>query len=226
MVYKMINSRYRVFIESFIFAALIMLIGFILGFYVESYRVEKAVEESKNFEIEALDLKLQNYYYQMMNEASCTAAINQNFIFADDIYEKGLLLERYEEANQLNDEIKREKKRYVLLKTELWLNSILLKEKCGGENKTFHTLVYIYSDNQNDLAKKGEQMAVSNILGQIKEEYGNRIILLPIAGDLGLNSIELQRRIYKIDYLPSLIIDEEEVIEGFSTKDKIESFLK
>lgn len=225
MVYKIINSKYRVFIETLILTTMILAIGFLLGFYFEFSRVNGAINEAKNFEIEALDLKLQDYYYQVMDETSCEASIFQNFIFADDIYKKGLELEKYEEANQLSDDIKREKRRYVLLKTELWINSILLKQKCGGENKTFHTLVYMYSDNQNDLIKKAEQSALSNILGQIKEEKGNKIILLPIAGDLDLQAVDLQRKIYKIGYLPSLIIDEEHVLSGFHLKEEIEKYL-
>ncbi len=226
MVYKIINSKYGIFIETFILAFMILIIGFLIGFYVESVRVNKIVDESRTFELEALDLKLQNYYYQIMTKASCNEAISQNFIFADQLYESGLIIDKYEQANQISDEILREKKRYVLLKTELWLNSILLKEKCGGVNETFHTLVYIYSDNKNDLAKKGEQMAVSNILGQIKEEKGNKVVLLPIAGDLDLGSVNLQRRIYNITYLPSILIDEKYVFTGFKSKEELEKYLK
>ncbi|MEK6926669.1 MAG: hypothetical protein AABW50_05315 [Nanoarchaeota archaeon] len=224
MVYKITSSKYWIFIETFIIAALILVIGFFLGFYVEFNRVNNVADDAKKFEIEALDLKLQNYYYQIMDEASCSQAIKQNFIFADDIYEKGLIIERYEQANQLSDEIKNEKKKYVLLKTELWLNSILLKEKCGKDN--FHTVVYFYSDDQRDLAKKATQSAISNVLYQLKQEKGNEIILLPIAGDLDLNIVNLQKRIYNVTYLPSLVIDEQRVIEGFVTKDELQQYLK
>ncbi len=225
MVHEVIKSKYGIFIEVFILAFFILIIGFFLGFYVESVRVSKVIDDSRTFEIEALDLKLQNYYFQIMNSASCNEAIKQNFIFADELYESGLVLDRYEQANQISDEILREKKKYVLLKTELWLNSIVLKEKCGGENKTFHTVTYLYSDNKNNLAKKGEQTVVSNILGQIKEEKGNSVVLLPIAGDLGLKSVDLQRRVYNITYLPSVIIDEKYVFSGFHTKEELDKYL-
>ncbi len=226
MVYKIMNSKYSVFIEVFILAFVILLIGFFLGFYIESVRVNKVIDDARTFEIDALDLKLQDYYYQIMDRASCTEAINQNFIFADNLYEKGLIIDRYEQANQISDEILREKKNYVLLKTELWLNSIILKGKCGGSNQTFHTLVYLYSDNKNDLAKKGEQMVISNILGQIKEEQGNEVVLLPIAGDLDLNIVNLQKRVYNVTYLPSVLIDEKYLFSGFHTKEELEKYLK
>ncbi|MFH1327106.1 MAG: hypothetical protein ABIH59_03195 [archaeon] len=225
MVHKIINNKYRVFIETLLLTILLLGAGFLAGYYVEFSRVDKAIDDSREFELEALDLKLQNYYYQIMDENSCEGAINQNFIFADDLYEEGLNLEKYEKANQISEAIKREKRRYVLLKTELWLNSILLKEKCGGENKTFHTVVYIYSDDKNNLAKKAEQSALSDILGKIKEEMGNEIILLPIAGDLDLHIVDLQKKIYGIGYFPSIIIDEEHVLRGFHSKEEIEQYL-
>jgi hypothetical protein len=192
-----------------------------MGFLIEYGRTASVINDYKSFEVSALDLRLQNYYYQIMGVASCDDAIEQNLIFADDIYEKGLLIQKYEDANKLSDDILVEKKRYVLLKTELWLNSILLKEKCGND---FHTVVYIYSQT-DDLVKEAEQDSLSDVLGKIKEEKGNKIILIPIAGDIGLDIVDLQVRVYGIDYLPSVIIDEKTVLKGFQSKENIEKYL-
>jgi hypothetical protein len=225
MVYEITKDKNKVFIETLVIAILILLIGFSLGFYFEYLRVNNAVDESRTFEIEALDLKLQNYYYQIMDKASCDEALKQNLLFADDLYNMGLTLDKYEEANKISDEILREKRKYVLLKTELWLNSILLKEKCKAENEKFHTIVYLYSNDKTDLAKNGEQMVVSNTLKELKEKRGNDIILLPIAGDLGLKSVDLQMKIYNITYLPSIIIDEKTVLTSFNSVEDIEKYL-
>lgn len=222
MVYQIIKTRYRVFIETLILTLLILLVGFFIGFYIEFSRTNKLVNDYKTFEIGALDLKLQNYYYQIMDEASCEKAIKQNFIFADNIYNEGLLLEKYEEVNELSRDILLEKKRYVLLKTELWLNSILLKEKCDNP---FHTVVYIYSQNE-DAVKEAEQNAISNTLKELKEKKGNYIVLIPIAGDLGLGAVDLQIDTYNISYLPSIVIDEKYMLKSFQNLEDIEKYLK
>lgn len=223
MVYKIVDNKYRIFIESFLIAAVIFLIGFSIGFYVENHRTSAIVKEYKLNEIKALDLKLQNYYYQIMDNRSCSKAINQNFIFADQVYEEGLKLEKFEEANQISDEINTEKKRYVLLKTELWLNTILLKEKCQGD---FDTVVYLYSGDPTNTIKVAQQKMISNTLKDLKEKYGNKIVLLPIAGDLNLNIVNLQMEIYNITYLPSIIINEKNVLEGFNNLEEIEEYLE
>jgi hypothetical protein len=222
MVHQIVKSKHRVFAESLIITLLILSLGFLFGTYIESSRTSNVIENYKYFEIDALDLKLQNYYYQIMDKASCEEAIKQNFIFADEIYEQGLIIQRYEDGNKLTGDLLLEKKRYVLLKTELWLNSILLKEKC--ENP-FHTVIYVYSQSSNTL-KDAEQTAISKTLKEIKEERGDEIVLIPIAGDLGLGSVDMQLRIYNVTYLPSLIIDEEHIIEGFKKKGEIEKYLE
>ena len=222
MVYKIVKNRNFVFLETLIITLALLIIGFSIGFLLESLRTNSVVENYKNFEIEALDLKLQNYYYQIMDSASCENAIKQNFIFADNLYDKGLLIEQYEKANQISEELLLEKKRYVLLKTELWLNSQILKKKC---NNPFHTIVYLYSNNANKV-KQAEQRAVSDELRMIKENYGNKVILLPIAGDLELDIVDMQLRVYNITYFPSTIIDEKTVLNGFNSKEEIEKYLK
>lgn len=223
MVHQIVKleSKYRIFIETLVLTLLILIIGFSIGFYVESYRANSLIENYKNLEVEALDLKLQSYYFQIMDVESCEVAINGNFEFADRIYDKGLQIEKYEDASELLDNIILEKKKYALLKNELWLNSILLKEKC---NSPFHTITYFYM-KEDSLFKEAEQKAISDNLKKLKEEFGNSIVLLPIAGDLDLQSIELQMKTYNITYLPSIVINEEIVLEGYQTKEEIQSYL-
>jgi phosphomevalonate kinase len=219
----MIESKYRIFLESFMIAVIIFVAGFSLGFFVETFRTQKLINNYTEYEVQALDLKLQNYYYQIMDKSSCDAAIEQNFKFADDLYTNGLALGKAEETNQITNRLLSEKKRYVLLKTELWLNTVLLKNKCEAK---FDTIVYIYSGDPANSAKVAEQKVISNILKDIKEEKGNKVVLLPIAGDLKLQAVELQKRVYNITSLPSLIINEQIVLEGYRSAREIKSYLK
>jgi len=221
MVHEIVKSKYRIFIETLFFTLLILLIGFLMGVLIEYSRTNRIISDYKDFEVRVIDLRLQNYYYQIMDESTCKEAINQNLIFADDIYDEGLLIQKYEDANELSDDILLEKKKYVLLKTELWLNSILLKKKCP---KSFHTVVYVYSQTE-DLIKKTEQDSISNTLKKIKEERGNDIILIPIAGDLGLDIVETQLRVYNITYLPTILIDEKITLNGFQKEEDIKKYL-
>ncbi len=221
MVYE-VNSKKKVFLDSLVLTLLVLIIGFSIGFYFEYFRTNKIIDNYRNNEIEALDLKLQNYYYQIMDRSSCDSAIAQNFVFADDLYDNGLEIEKFEEANQITDDILLEKRRYVLLKTELWLNTILLKEKCEDP---FDTIVYLYSKDTGSFSVS-QQKVISNVLKSVKEKRGNRVILIPLAGDIGLGAVDLQMNIYNVTSLPSIIINEKIVLEGFHTEEEIESYLK
>lgn len=216
------QSKYKVFFESLVITLLILLAGFAIGFFIESYRTNKVIQDYKNFEVSALDLKLQNYYYETMDQTQCSVALQNNLNFADKIYNEGLLIEKYEQADDIsNTNIINQKEQYVLLKTELWMNSIILKKKCSNP---FHTVVYIYSQNPNS-QKQSEQEAISNTLKKVKEDKGNSIILIPIAGDMGLDSVDMQLKTFKITYLPSIIIDENTTLQGYHNVEQIERLL-
>jgi len=223
MVYKIIgDKKKRIFLDSILITLIILLLGFSLGFFVENFRTAGVIQDYRDYEVEALDLKLQNYYYQIMDQSACDIAIDQNFVFADDLYDRGLQIEKFEEANQITNNVLREKRRYVLLKTELWLNTVLLKEKCGAP---FDTVVYIYSNDPSSNVRVSEQKIISNILGEIKEERGNSIVLLPIAGDMDLGVVDLQLKTYGIESLPVIIINEDIVLQNYVPKEEIESHL-
>jgi len=221
MVYK-VEGKKKVFLDSFLITIVLLLIGFSIGFYVENYRTSSVIDSYRNYEIDALDLKLQNYYYQIMDGSSCDEAIEQNFIFADDLYSQGLEIEKFEQAKQISDEIIREKRRHVLFKTELWLNTILLKEKCG---KPFDTVVYLYSQNPGNNAAITQQKIISNVLKGVKEKKGNDLVLIPIAGDIGLGIVDLQMKIYDVGELPAILINEELLLTGFHSEEEILSYL-
>lgn len=217
MVYEVMQTRNKIFLETLAITLVILIVGFAIGFFVESYRADKIFRDYKAFEVESLDLKMQTYYLETIESSSCASAIQENINFADRVYNEGLLIQKYEDESELTQNILLEKKRYVLLDEQLWINSMILRKKCDNP---FHTLIYVYSQNP-DSSKEAEQAAISKTLQEIKQERGNDIILVPIAGDMGIISIESQLRNYNITYLPSVLIDEKTVLAGFNTKDDI-----
>jgi hypothetical protein len=62
MVYKIMRNNTFIFFEALVIALILLLVGFSIGLYFESFRTNKIVQSYKNFEVDALDLKLQNYY--------------------------------------------------------------------------------------------------------------------------------------------------------------------
>jgi len=216
------NEKVFIFLEAFFIAVLVLIIGFIIGYAIESARLNSALNDYRQFEVSMLDLKLQDYYFQTIDQGQCSQAISANFNFSDKVYQTGLDIEKYEQNSQiLTGMILTEKEQYVLLKTEIWLNSVLLKNRCGDP---FHTIVYFYSQNPSETTRQ-EQAAISDTLKQLKDKYGNALILLPIAGDLNLDIVSIQMENYNITSLPTILIDEHTKLEGYQSLSTLEKYI-
>ena len=222
MVHKIIQSRFNVFLEAFLMAASIFIIAFALGLYIESSRTNNIINNYKTYEIQGLDFKLQSYYFQTMTASTCDLAVKHNFEFADQVYSSAIDLERAEGANQITDDLILEKQRHTLLRTELWLNTLQLKSKCGYP---FDTVVYFYYGDPRTNKAVSEQKIISNVLKEVKERFGYKMILIPIAGDFNLDSVNLQMESYNVTQLPAVLINEKTVLYGFHSAEEIESYV-
>jgi len=77
----------------------------------------------------------------------------------------------------------------------------------------------------DDLNLRAKQEAFSRSLGELKYNQEDGIILIPIAGNLDIGSIELLKSNYNIDKLPTVLINEKQVITSIDELESIESYL-
>ena len=217
---KMLKSRKHVFWEALLVTILIFGIGIFLGVVLENWRSEKISEMYLVSDINLLDIRVQT---QILNleDVNCDEAIRKNIEFGDKIYEDAKTLRRYEGANRLTQSIVQEHKKYDLLRTLFWTNSIRIKEKCEDD---FHTVVYLYDYDSDNLIQKTKQAVFSEYLEELKEEYGNSIVLIPIARNMDLISIELLTKNYGIESA-SIIVDESLILTELEELDKIKEYL-
>lgn len=209
------------FWKAAVLTAVIFFAGVLLGYLIEKNRAAKIEEQFAETELEWADAKLQSLYYQMINPEWCDAAIKENINFADRVYEQGLTLEKYEEANQITKKLLFEKKKYALLKAEFWINSILLKEKC---NASYKNLVYFYTDDPS-LKEEQEQDIQSVILMNLKGKYGDKMMLIPLPIDLNISIINVMKDTYDIKTAPTILINEKISLEGLQKENILEEYL-
>jgi len=213
-----------VFWKAGIITAIVFILGILLGSFMESSRIESIREEYKQMEVEWADTKLQTIYFQILDPKFCDIAIEENLNFADRVYEEGLKIERYENANKLNDknELTYEKQRYTLFKIDFWLNSIYLKNKCKAN---YTNVVYFYLDKPS-LVEKSKQETISLILRDLKNKYGQQMMLIPIPLDLDLVTVNVIKSTYHIDKFPTILIDEKSKLEDLPNINEIEKRIK
>jgi len=216
----MVNTKHA-FWQALFSAILIFGVGLILGFYFENSRNQQVEKNLINSEVNVLDSQLM----QQINEnfdIGCTESKEKLIALADSIYSEAQLLEKYSSSSQLTDILEVLHKRYDILRLILWTQSIELKKKCGSD---FNTVVYIYQYKDPSVKVKSEQITFSRFLEDLKVKYGQEIILIPIAGDLDLKSVDLVKNSYSIDSYPAIIVNEEQVIRSVDELKDIEKAL-
>ena len=109
-----------------------------------------------------------------------------------------------------------------MLRTLFWINSLKIKEKC---NSGYHNVVYFYQYNDVPFDKDSEQDVFSNFLYNLKQEYGDKVMLIPVAGDNNLSAVRLLMEKYEIDELPTILVDEKVKFSDIQTLAEIRQHL-
>ncbi|ODS36347.1 MAG: hypothetical protein A7316_10080 [Candidatus Altiarchaeales archaeon WOR_SM1_86-2] len=222
----------RILWKTLVFTAIIFISGVGVGIWLDSMRVAELEDMMEKMSFQSEDLRLQTLYFEtfgqsMMYQAFqnysnysnfCDAAIQQNLIFGDRVYEEGLRIERYEAANRLLPSLIAQKKKYVILNTQFWFNSINLKKMC---NANYSTLIYFYSHYTQSM----DQDVQSKVLLDLKKECGSRLILIALPIDLDITTIDAVKNQYNITETPTLLINEEIKMEGLQKREDLEKIL-
>ena len=214
------ENKKHVFWQAFFVTFLIFLVGLVLGVYLEQIRAD-------SFSIAFYDSEVSLYDSFALgkliegNFTSCENLKGASINFADKIYLEARGLEKYDEKSKLTESIKSVHRKYDLLRTILWINLIDLKSGCGDIN----TIVYLYIYDAGEIETKSNQIVWERILSEVKEKEGNEIILIPIAIDQGIESLDSLIDKYEVKNFPAVLINEKDVFYEHRTSLEIRSYL-
>lgn len=215
-----IGDPKNVFWEALIVTIVVFLFGLLIGYAIEESRFNSIDEYYANSEISLMDIFALNSY--MIDEnSSCDVLTKSNIDFADRIYEEAKVLEKYEQAGKISTNLEVAHKRYDLLRVILWTNSIKIRQHCKED---FGSVVYLYEQKTPDLAQKATQNVWSKILTDLKQKEGNKIVLIPIAADGDLISLNPLTERYNITQYPVVIINDK-VITELDSAEELEKYL-
>jgi len=216
----MVNNKY-VFWQALIFTVIIFAFGIMVGYFIESYRSDKTETNLMYSEINLLDAQIESDIIKQIN-LSCDTRLQRAISFADSIYEDAMKFEEYEAVGKFNkDQLLLVHKRYDLLRTMLWLNVQPDLNKC----QNFHTLIYFFDYGSENVELRAKQATFSRLLVDIKEKYPEKILLIPIAGNLNISSVDLIMNIHEVKNRPSILIDEKKVVEDLVTIEQLEKLV-
>jgi len=224
MEINLFKSQKHVFWEALLITILIFALGLIAGFVLENWRTGKIDTLYKNSEVSLLDARIQSEIYGLDN-FNCDSAINENILFADKVYKEAEILERYQKASMLSEDIILSHRKYDLLRTLLFINSIKIKEKC---NANYSNVVYFYKFNDKNPEVVAKEQVFSKLLADLKEKKGNAVLLIPIGIDGDVSSVKLTLAKYNISEsdLPVILIDEKIKLNNIQTIDDLMKYFK
>lgn len=214
-----LKNKKHVFWQAFFLTLLFFSLGLVLGVYLEQLRSDDIniafyQSETSLYDSFALSKLMDN------SLISCDELTDASVNFADKIYEEAKELERFDRSNKLTDSIKTIHRKYDLLRTLLWMNLIEVKEECGDIN----TVVYLYLYDVEDIETRSKQVVWGKILQDLKEEKGNEVILIPIAVDQGIISLDYLVNAYDIEDFPAVIFNEEIVLYEHKTVEELKEY--
>lgn len=219
---RMLENKKRVFWEALFLTVVVFLFGLLIGIAYESGKTSEINEYYEQSEVSLMDVFVMNSLLSLADSNDCSVLIAANLEFADKIYNEAILLEKYESAGKVSEEIEVVHKKYDLLRTFLWINTMKTSENCEEQ---YSTVVYLYEYSSEDLAQKAMQNVWSKILSDLKEKEGSNILLIPIAADNNLTSLNSLIIGYNITSYPVVIINERDIIYELSSVDELDKYI-
>lgn len=213
-------NQKNVFWEALVISIFIFGAGLVLGILLENYRTTESVRLYLNSEINLLDVQLYSGLIED-SEENCELLIEENIQFGDMIYYDAQQIQKYEDANKITEEVLELHKKYDLLRTLFWINSIKIKESCKGN---FSTVVYFYDYQSEEPSELATQFVFSQFLMDLKNQKEDKILLIPIAKNMDLSSLDFLMKKYDINQT-SILVDETLVVNSEEELHKIEKYL-
>lgn len=216
----MVNNK-SAFWKALIASLVIFAIGFTIGFYIENTRISLVETALLNSEINLIDEQIKSSTLQELN-LDCNSSKESTFAFADRIYEEALRLEEYDSSNKLKNTLTTFHRRYDLLRALLWTESAKIRKSCPNQ---FHTIIYLYNYDTDGIKTKAEQLTMDRLLLDFKYNFPEKVLLIPMASNLNIESINLIMKKYNITESPAIIIDDSKVIREIPTLKELEKIV-
>ncbi len=217
----MVNPK-NSFWQALLFAILVFSIGLLIGFFIEDGRIGEVERSIVKSEISLLDEQTRIKLVET-SDIDCQTIKESYFEFADRIYLEVKELEKYDSSNKFRDSLKEIHKKYDLLRVLLLADSTYTNRKCEHD---FDTIVYFFDYAVEDIETKARQATISRILTDLKEERGSDLLLVPIAGNLDLESVNMLMKKYSVVETPAIVVNEKKISDGeVPSIDEIEAYL-
>lgn len=219
-----LEMRYRYyFLEALALTIILFIVGFLIGLNIEYNRnleLIKYYNDAENHITTITDrLDISN-----LGKYTCPELIQRNFEIGNEIYSQALIFEEYEESAILTKSyLNQEHRKFDILRTLFWINSVKIKERCG--NNIYDTIVYLYDYNPETTEDLAKQRVMSAISSEIKSSLNDRVVLIPIAKNLNISTLDNILDDYNYGNESALLIVNEKRLFFFNQTEDVRQYL-
>jgi len=187
--------------------------GLLLGVFLDNWRYSTVQNSISTVDVDSNDAILLTLFFQRFGNQSCATALQENLMFNDRIYQDGKTIENYLNQNRFTPELQNEWRKYILLQTQFWFNSMELKKDCGF---SYANVLHLYKTDVTDPQEQSVNKVQSQVMLDLKNKCGNKIMLIPLSVDQNISTVDAIVAQYHITRFPAVVINEKTVFQGLT----------
>jgi len=220
---KMGKVRAHIYIKAALLTFLVFISGVAIGWYLDETRVSFVKSKIDELEISFSNLALEEEFYRSIatnKDTICNIYISKANDLALQAGKLGSYLESFREISKFNlHNIEGLKDKYFILNLKLWLYMRKLREEC---NYNTTTILFFYTS-----VKRCEDCVAQGIvLDQLKKSDPEKYMIFATDVDSKLGIVNALKVYFNVTQLPTLIINEDQKIEGFVSRQELEKLTK
>lgn len=192
----------------------VLLVAIIMGKVLQADYAQDVNEKVSELDTEFQDLRLALYLEDINKSVSCRYYKEKLKDVKEKITGMRPVLTKLEKDLKIDTEqYQKLKRRFMAIRLNHWLLSESVREKCGTEHIS---ILYFYTTEEPCGACEQQ----GHLLSYLRKNYDS-IKVTPIDMDENLILINVLKEVYNINVAPSLLIDKEKVMRGYTSKEKI-----
>ncbi|MEM5766184.1 MAG: hypothetical protein QW423_00905 [Candidatus Aenigmatarchaeota archaeon] len=206
------------YIVSAAITLFILFMGIYTGFFLSKTKIKELQDELTSLKLRQEDMIFELTLLTRDKNISCYLL---GKALEKTMEEAGKLGDRVS-IYEMNEKIKYKdfldlKKDYTLVLIKYWFYVKEIKESCNRSDLV--DVLYFYSNkNCNECSPQG------TILTYLKKKYSQNLMIFAIDYDIDLNTVHILKKVYNIEKVPSLVINEEKY-EGLVTLEELSEIL-
>src|SRR3989344_341657 len=213
----MVTHNKSIFLFALVITLIIFAFGFVLGQYMDNFRVNDVDLILKQSELDTESLIVENYFSDVFGLNDCKVASSRFKYYSDKLAYVGNTLTGYENKRMFNKEdYELLKRRYFLLELRTYSLIKNLKDKCGFNN--FDTILFFYDPNSEESLKQGS--ALDKVVLNNKDLY-----VFSIDRTFDESLINIVEEYYNITTSPTIILNYDIKKQGFISSGEIKEIL-